>query len=133
MNLTEMLLSSDIKDFELPTKELEVKRLSEVYKQPFIVCFRAMRPDEEEEVQRDCMTITKDGVSVDSSKMKYMTAAKCLINPDIKNKELQSKFQVPNHFELLKKLLLVGEVTAVYEEIQKLSGYGKDKVEEIKN
>ncbi|MCX8132020.1 MAG: hypothetical protein N3I35_18225 [Clostridia bacterium] len=133
MNITEMLLANDISEFRLPEKELEIKRLSGLYKQPFIIRFRAIRPDEEEEIQRDCMTITKDGVDVDSSKMKYMTAAKCIIDPDTKNKELQKKFGAPNYMELLKKLFLIGEITAVYDEIQEISGYGKNKVEEVKN
>ncbi|MCX7710064.1 MAG: hypothetical protein N2484_09455 [Clostridia bacterium] len=133
MNLTEMLLSNDINEFKMPEKELEIKRLSELYKQPFIITFRAIKPDEEEEIQRDCMTITKDGVDIDSSKMKYLTAGKCLMNPDIRNKELQKKFNAANYMELLKKLFLIGEVTAIYEQIQEISGYGKDKVEEVKN
>ncbi len=133
MNLTEMLLSNDINEFKLPEKELEIKRLSALYKQAFIIRFRAIRPDEEEEIQRDCMTITKDGVEVDSSKMKYLTAARCMLDPDIKNKDLQKKFKAPNFMELLKKLFLIGEITSVYDEIQELSGYGKNKVEEVKN
>ncbi|RCX13263.1 XkdN-like tail assembly chaperone [Anaerobacterium chartisolvens] len=133
MNLTEMLLSNDINEFKLPEKELEIKRLSALYKQAFIIRFRAIRPDEEEEIQRDCMTITKDGVEVDSSKMKYLTAARCMLDPDIKNKDLQNKFKAPNFMELLKKLFLIGEITSVYDEIQELSGYGKNKVEEVKN
>ncbi len=133
MNLTEMLLTNDICEFKLPEKELEIKRLSEIYKLPFVITFRAIRPDEEEDIQRDCMSITKDGVDIDSSRMKYLTVAKCIKNPDIRNKELQKKFNVENHLELLKKLFLIGEVTAVYEQIQELSGYGKDKVEEVKN
>jgi hypothetical protein len=133
MNLTDMLLSNDISEFKMPEAEIEIKRLSKVYGQPFVITFRAIKPDEEEDVQKDCMTITKDGVDVDSSRMKYLTVAKCLISPDIRNKELQQKFSSPNHVELLKKLLLIGEVTAVYDEIQLLSGYGKDKVEEVKN
>ena len=133
MNLTEMLLASDISEFRMPEKELEIKRLSGLYRHPFVITFRAIRPDEEEEIQRDCMTITKDGVDLDSSRMKYSTVAKCIINPDIRNKELQKKFNTENHMELLKKLFLIGEVSAVYDQIQELSGYGKDKVEEIKN
>ncbi len=133
MNLTEMLLASDISEFSMPEKELEIKRLSNLYRHPFVITFRAIRPDEEEEIQRDCMTITKDGVDLDSSRMKYSTAAKCILSPDIRNKELQKKFNAENHMELLKKMFLIGEVSAVYDQIQELSGYGKDKVEEIKN
>lgn len=133
MNLTDILLSNDISELAMPEADMEIKRLSKTYNQPFIITFRAIKPDEEEEVQKECMTITRDGVEVDSSRMKYLTVAKCLKSPDVKNKELQQKFGAANHVELLKKLLLIGEVTAVYEEIQTLSGYGKDKVEEVKN
>lgn len=133
MNITEMLLASDINEFKMPEKELEIKRLSNLYQQPFNINFRAIRPDEEEEIQRECMTITKDGVELDSSRMKYLTVAKCLLSPDVRNKELQSKFNAENYMELLKKIFLIGEVSAVYEQIQELSGYGKDKVEEVKN
>lgn len=133
MSLTDMLLSNDINEFRLPEANMEIKRLSRTYGQPFTITFRAIRPDDEEEVQKDCMTITKDGVEIDSSRMKYLTVAKCLADPDIRNKELQQKFNAANHIELLKKLLLIGEITAVYDEIQILSGYGKDKVEEVKN
>lgn len=135
MNLTEILLSNEIDGAKvaLPEKEMEIKRLSAVYKQPFIVKFMAITPDEEDEIQKDCMTITKDEVQLESAEMKYRTLGACLIDPDIKNKDLQKKFKAANYMEFLKTMFLPGEVSSIYDEIQKISGYGKDKVKEVKN
>ena len=48
-------------------------------------------------------------------------------------KELQKKFKVPHGKELVKRLLLSGEISALADTITELTGYKEDLIEEIKN
>ena len=56
--------------------------------------------------------------------------------PDLKNKELQDSYGVYNDTDLLKELLLAGELNSYFEAIEKINGYTKtlsEKIDEIKN
>jgi len=53
--------------------------------------------------------------------------------PLFKSAELRSKFKVPTPKDVVRKILLSGEITAVYTEIAKLSGFGDGAVKEVKN
>ena len=52
--------------------------------------------------------------------------------PDFKDKALLSKYGAATPAELVKKLLLPGEITDMSREIEKLSGYRTSSIEEIK-
>ena len=52
--------------------------------------------------------------------------------PDFKDKALLSKYGAATPAELVKKLLLPGEITDMSREIEKLSGYRTSTIEEIK-
>ena len=51
----------------------------------------------------------------------------------LKNKELQKHFKALNHRELIKKLLLSGEMDALNEAINKLNSVTEVEDKEIKN
>lgn len=53
-------------------------------------------------------------------------------DPDLKNKELNEKYGAATPAELVKKLFLPGEIDDLCREIEKLSGYRQNMVEEIK-
>ena len=53
-------------------------------------------------------------------------------SPDLKNQELLDHYGAATPAELLKLLLLPGEIEDLCIEIEKLSGYRTDTVEEIK-
>ncbi len=51
VNVLDLLLGSDIGEIKLPTKNMEIKRLSEVFGAPFVITVSALSPDRYEEVQ----------------------------------------------------------------------------------
>ena len=55
-----------------------------------------------------------------------------MASPSLKSAELRSKFKVPTPKDVVRKILLSGEITAVYTEIAKLSGFGDGAVKEVK-
>ena len=57
VNVLDLLLGSDIGEIKLPTKEMEITRLSEVFGSPFIITISALSPDKYEEVQDMAVSI----------------------------------------------------------------------------
>lgn len=53
--------------------------------------------------------------------------------PLFKNKDLMAKFKASTPKELVRKLLLSGEIAGIYGEIASLSGFGDSAVKEVKN
>ena len=53
--------------------------------------------------------------------------------PMFKNKDLMTKFKASTPKELVRKLLLSGEIANIYGEIATLSGFGEGSVKEVKN
>ena len=55
-----------------------------------------------------------------------------IVEPDLKDKGLLSKYGAATPAELVKKLLLPGEITDMSREVDKLSGYRTSTIEELK-
>ena len=53
--------------------------------------------------------------------------------PMFKNKELMSKFKVSTPKDLVRAILLSGEIAKIYGEISELAGFGDNAVKEVKN
>ena len=69
--------------------------------------------------------------SIDTYKLKVETiAAGCKM---FKNKELQKHFKALNHRELIKKLLLSGEMDSLNEAINNLNSVTELESKEVKN
>lgn len=58
--------------------------------------------------------------------------ANCCIEPNFNSIELQNHYGVTSGNELVSKILLAGEINTISSEILKLSGYGKDFEQLIK-
>ena len=52
VNILDLLLGSDIGEIKLPTKQMEIVRLSELYGAPFVITVSALSPDKYEEVPK---------------------------------------------------------------------------------
>ena len=119
MNTLEILLNGE--NTILPEKEFAIKRLSEAYKQPVVFRLRALpynRVSEITKMQADDMNV-------------HIVLAGTL-EPNLKDGNLLEKYNAPTPAEMIKKLLLPGEIEDLSREIEKLSGYRKITVEEIK-
>ena len=133
MNLVEKLLKIDAGKIETPTKiiTIQCKRLNESIEFP---C-KAIDPEKFAEIQESTLVIKKGDVKrVDTYKLKTLIIIEGC--PDVfKSKEVMDHFGAPTPKELIKKLLLSGEMEDLYNGISELSGYEKDDEdeEEIKN
>ena len=143
MNIIDQLMKYDLSDIELPkkTKRLYLKKLKAEFEFPL----QAITPELLSEIQ-DSMFVYK--ASKSNSKMEATTfngkvrtvAEGC---PEVfKNQALMKKFGAQTPYELVPKLLELGEIEELQEEIEKLSGYEDSKgnkidnaqaVEEVKN
>ena len=137
VNILDLLLGSDIGEIKLPTKQVEISRLSNIYGSPFIVTCKALTPDKYEEVQDMAVNVQSKDVDLDLNLLQMFVVIEGVCdaeeNPMFKNKDLMTKFKVPTPKELVKKLLLSGEIASLYGEISELSGFGEDSISEVKN
>ena len=138
-NIIDMLLGADAGRIKLPTKEFEIKRLSEQFGAPFNVTLEAVPQGKWEDLQELCISMTSRGVNVDTSLLQSLVVIESTYEdeeakkPLFKNQSLMDHFGVTTPKNLLKKLLLSGEITGMYNAISELSGFGEDALEEVKN
>jgi hypothetical protein len=137
VNVLDLLLGSDAGEIKLPTKQIEIKRLSEHYGAPFIVTCTALAPDKYEEVQDMALDIQGKDVDLDINLLKLITVMEGVLDANgkylFKNAELMKKHKAPTPKELVKKILLSGEINSLYTIIADLSGFGDNAIEEVKN
>ena len=137
VNILDLLLGSDIGEIKLPTKKVEISRLTEVYGKPFEITCRALSPEKYEEVQDMAVVVKGKDVDLDVSLLQIFVVIEGVVDdagkPMLKNKELMSKFKAQTPKELARKIFLSGEIANIYAEISTLSGFGDNAVKEVKN
>ena len=140
VNVLDLLLGSDIGEIKLPTKQVEITRLSKIYGKPFIITCKALSPEKYEEVQDLAVAVNGKDVDLDVNLLQLFVTLEGVVDeagkPMFKNKDLMTKFKVATPKELIRTLLLSGEITSIYREIAELSGFGDDAVSavgEVKN
>lgn len=137
VNALELLLGSDIGEIKLPTKKMEIVRLTEVYGAPFIITLQALSPDKYEEVQDMAVSIKGKDADVEVSLLQLLVLLEGVIDSSgkamFKNKDLMAKFKASTPKELVRKLLLSGEIANIYSAISTLSGFGDNAIKEVKN
>jgi len=131
MNTLDLLLKLDESKIKKPTKQVEIKRLSEILGEKVVFTCQAVTANKMAEIQE--MVLDVKTQQIDVQEMQIMTVLAGVKEPNLKSKELMEKFNVPTPKELLQKLLLSGEITNLYNVISELSGYGPDSVAEVKN
>jgi hypothetical protein len=139
MSLVDKLLQLDAnKVIEKPTKEFEIERLSNLLGEKVIFKCKALDGETYADIQRKAIDISKKGNIRDMKifEMQVMTCLEGIIEPNMKDKRLMEHYSVPTPKELIKKMLLPGEIADLYNIINELSGYEKDEDEDeddIKN
>lgn len=134
MSLVDKLLQLDAAKIKMPEKEIEIKRLSELLGEKAIFRIRAIDGQRYSDIQRLAIDISNKGnvKDIDMYKLQVLTIIEGVVDPNLKDKKLLEHFNCATPEELVKKLLLAGEITDLYNEITKLSGY-ETEVEDIKN
>lgn len=137
VNILDLLLGSDIGEIKLPTKEVEITRLSAVYGSPFVLKVKALTPERFEEIQDMSVKVKGKDADIDITLLQLFSVIEGVVDdagaPMFKNKELMKKFKASTPKELVRKLLLSGEIAKLYGEISDLSGFGDDAIKEVKN
>jgi len=118
MDIMDVLLRMDIPN--PPERECRMDRLSQLSGQDVIFKFKALTYSRVAEVKE-----------VAKKEMDVHTILAGVISPDFKNKELAEKYGAATPIELIKKLLLPGEIAVLSEAIQTLSGYNTVVMQDI--
>lgn len=116
----ELLLKAEMPD--LPSKEIKIKRLSDICGGPVVFSLKALTFSQVAEL--------KEAHNGDNLNLHIILAG--VVSPDLKAKELLAKYNAVTPLEMLKKMLLPGELEDISREVEKLSGYRSSTLEEIK-
>lgn len=130
MNAVELLMKMDKgKVKAVPTKEVEVKRLSAIAGQPFKVTLKAVPGDKWNDIA-GTVSSADDAANFRSSKHLLLAG---MTDPDLRDKDLQEAYGAASPLDLLDKLFLAGEIMNLAGVVTDLSGFGGNPEEEVKN
>lgn len=120
MDTLQLLLARE-KELPVQEKEVKIKRLSKEGEEPVIFSLRSLSYNRVGEIKR---------MGGEDVKLHIILAG--VKSPDLKNQELLDHYGVATPLDLLRVMFLPGEIEDLCIEIEKLSGYRMDTVEEIK-
>ena len=122
--LLDLLLRADAPDMlrQLPEKSFEVKRLSKTAGKPAVFRLRGLPYGK---VQR----LRESGG--DDMNVQILLAG--CEEPDLRSPQLQEKYGAATPAEAVKALLLPGEIEDLSRAVEKLCGYRRMTIEEVKN
>ena len=134
MSTIDLLMGLDAgKLSEIPTKELKIVRLSKKAGADFIVKVKALPPERFTELTSGIRS--KDG-TIDTSeayKANIKVATAGMIDPPLTDAGLMEHFGASTPGQLIKKIFNGAEISAIADEVTKLSGFDGNVIEEIKN
>ena len=130
-NIVEELLKIDLGEVEIPkeTKKIYLKKL----KKEFLFECVALDAEKANEIRMKSIDLASGTVDdIDMFKLQAYTVIEGCKNV-FKNKDLMKHFNAPTPIELVRRLLLDGELTELSNTITELSSYQEVKDNEIKN
>jgi len=104
-----------------PEKVVKLKRLSQICGAPVEFKLRALSYSKAAELTSSVM---------DDLNVHIILAG--VVEPNLKDRGLLEKYGAATPAELVKKLLLPGEIESLAREIERLSGYRTNTIEEVK-
>lgn len=120
MDALQLLLSRE-KMLPVQEKEVKIKRLSPKGQEPVVFSLRSLSYNRVAELKK---------IGGEDMKLHILLAG--IKSPDLKNQELLDKYGAATPLDLLKILLLPGEIEDLSLAVERLSGYRVDTIEEIK-
>ena len=133
MSLIDKLLQMDkAKLMEMPTREIEIPRLSEMLGEEFKVKCKAIDGERYADIQRSAIDLNKKGGlrNINLYEMQVLTVIDGVVEPSLKDERLLAYFGCVTPKELVKKLFLAGEIAELSNVITELSGYDKSEDED---
>lgn len=119
-NALDLLLKAELPG--VPEKEFKMKRLSELCGADVVFSLKALSYSRVADIRETCK----------GENMSVHIVLAGVTSPDLKSKELLEKYRAATPVELVKVMLLPGEVEDLGREIEKLSGFRQNTVEEVK-
>lgn len=120
MDVLQLLLSRE-KVLPVQEKEVKIKRLSPKGQEPVIFSLRSLSYNRVAELKK---------TGGEDIRLHILLAG--IKSPDLKSQELLDKYGAATPLELLKILLLPGEIEDLSLAVERLSGYRVNTIEEIK-
>lgn len=120
MDTLELLLKSNPQN--LPEKQIKLKRLSKECGGDVIFSLKALTYNRVAEIKN----------AHTGREMEVHILLAGVTSPDLKSEELKKKYNAVTPAEMVKVMLLPGEIEDISREIEKLSGYRVATVEEVK-
>ncbi|MBM6747924.1 hypothetical protein H5995_01310 [Megamonas rupellensis] len=136
MNIVDKLMTIDAgKILERPTETMEIKRLSNLLGEPFLIKLQAVHPQRYTEIQSMAVDLNKKGHinNVDIYKQNTHMILASLVEPNIKDRKLLEHFKAATPVDLIGKLFLAGEIDEINKKINELSGFNDEETEKIKD
>ena len=130
-NIVEELLKIDLREVEIPkeTKKIYLKKLKREFEFECV----ALDAEKANEIRMKSIDLASGTVDdIDMFKLQAYTVIEGCKNV-FKNKDLMKHFNAPTPIELVRRLLLDGELTELSNTITELSSYQEVKDNEIKN
>lgn len=137
MSLIDKLLQMDSSKLtQMPTKEVQMARLTELMGETFTVKCQAIDGERYADIQRSAIDLNKKGgiKNLNLFDMQVLTVIDGVVEPSMKDSKLLKHFGCATPKDLVKKLFLAGEIAELSNVITELSGYDKteDDEEEVK-
>lgn len=136
-NLLTKLINSDKREFEKPSTEVELPRLSKILGEKFVVTVKTLPTILAEDIEEQCTKVTPDGgIDINVNKMMNKILMESVYFEDehlFRNKGLMDAFNAKTPVDLINTLLLgkeKEELFKVYKSVITLDG--KELVKKIK-
>lgn len=137
MSLVDKLMAIDKGKFaEGQTGELQAKRLSEILGEPVVIKVKALSGDQYTDITTRLVDKRGNADFSKSYDVNALLVVEGVVEPSLKDKDLQAHFGAATPKELAKLLFPGGELTDVANKITELSGFAqsdKDVEEDVKN
>ena len=131
MNLADALLAADAgKITKKEHKSYEVKRLSAILGEPFVLDLRQIPNKRVREIQDDSMKIEGGKTSVDQYKLTMGLLCDGIANKDFDNRDVLKQYGAATRKDLFDTLLNAGEIQDIANIISELCGFDSKKTEE---
>nr|DAP67731.1 MAG TPA: tail assembly chaperone protein [Caudoviricetes sp.] len=131
MNLADALLAADAgKITKKEHKSYEVKRLSAILGEPFVLDLRQIPNKRVREIQDDSMKIEGGKTSVDQYKLTMGLLCDGIANKDFDNRDVLKHYGAATREDLFNTLFNAGEIQDIANIISELCGFDSKKKEE---
>ena len=130
-------LNAFLNPIKIENKDVVISERFQENGKPIPFTIRPITQGENEEILRRYRKNDKKGnEKIDQIGYSHDLAATAVVSPDLDNAELQKAYGALGRVKLLKKMLLIGEFTALGEAVRELSGLDigiNEDIEEAKN